>query len=76
MTTEKNIRKKYVRFKWWQYGRWFSVIILLSFFLGVGISALTCLSWCEGEMADLIHKNEALRETVLFFQSIIGYPVW
>jgi hypothetical protein len=57
MVTKQAYRKKYVQFKWWQYGRWFAVIIFVTFCLGFAAGFLSGQRWVEGDTAALVHEN-------------------
>jgi hypothetical protein len=67
MTMKQFHRKRYIRFKWWQYGRWFTVIIFAIFCLGFAAGFFISQRWAEEDKAALIRENAALRQAVLFF---------
>jgi len=61
MSIKQAYRKKYTRFKWWQYGRWFAVIIFVTLCVGFAAGFFCGHRWAEGERA------APMDETVLFY---------
>jgi hypothetical protein len=59
MIARQAYRKKYVRFSWWQYGRWFAVILFVTFCFGFAAGFFTGQRLSEENKAALIRENTA-----------------
>ncbi|MFH0726416.1 MAG: hypothetical protein V2B19_08725 [Pseudomonadota bacterium] len=59
MIARQAYRKKYVRFSWWQYGRWFAVIIFVTFCIGVAAGFFAGQRWGAAHKPALLEPDNA-----------------
>lgn len=58
MISTRTHRKKYVRFRWWQYGRWLAVIVIVTFCLGFAFGFSAGRLWSEMDKTKPPHSEQ------------------